>query len=114
MRRPSLSNRFASSINAVAKADFALGRLFEPDQYPQQGALAATAAPDNGDKLTGKNVEVYSAQNPILQVVFTQPAKARRKRRAGACCFTGAGDNLNEIVEVAERLDRHAAISPIC
>ena len=45
-------------------------RRLEPGDQPQQRALAATAAPDDGDKLARGNVQVEPAKNALGAIGF--------------------------------------------
>ncbi|MNE61501.1 hypothetical protein D3C80_1567200 [compost metagenome] len=52
--------------------------LVEPGEQAQQGALAAAAAPDNGDELPGRNMQVDVTQHLALAEGLLQVLRRQR------------------------------------
>ncbi len=63
--------------------------VVEPGERPQQGALARAAAPEQGDELSGVDVQVEPASTVPLAEAAAQPAVPRTaagRRRSAAQC----------------------------
>ena len=99
-------------IEAIAKTEFARARLLQPEQHAQQSALAAAAAPDDGDEFTGADVQIDAPQYLIFSKRLAQLANCHRDAagRDGPI-RPASGVNSTTIVGAAERLDVHILTS---
>ena len=79
---------------ALGEGDAARVGLIEPGDQPQQRALAASAASDDGDELAGGDMEIEFSQHPRGAETFGKAAHRHRRprRHVGSC----------------RRLERHA------
>ena len=58
-------------------------RLFEAEQEPQQRALAAAAAPDNGDEFAGAHIQIDAVEHLIVAEGFSQALNVDRQAAHG-------------------------------
>ena len=91
--------------------EFARARLFQPEQHAQQSALAAAAAPHDGDEFTGADVQIDAAQYLIFSKRLAQLTNCHRDAAGPAVQSGGVRQEFDEIVDAAERLDVHILTS---
>ena len=58
----------------------AAGRVVEPGQHPGHGGLAASGAPDQGDRLARAQVQVEVAQHAACPDPFVRTARCPQSR----------------------------------
>ncbi|MNL76806.1 hypothetical protein D3C87_2028310 [compost metagenome] len=68
-----------------------LGRLVEACEQAQQGALAAAAAPDDGDELAGRDMQVDIAQHLALAKGLLQRVHRQRNPAQQPLWFVKGG-----------------------
>ncbi len=80
--------RVVGRLLRLAQPERAIGRLVETGDEAQERALAAAAAPDDGDELPGRDMEVDAAQHLCLaetlaHTTHSEAGPGRSTRRIG-------------------------------
>ncbi|MNE66423.1 hypothetical protein D3C80_1619760 [compost metagenome] len=62
----------------IARQQFPTVRCLQPGEQAQQGAFAPAAAPDNRNKLSGRDMQIQRVQDSVIPVAFGDAVKQQR------------------------------------